>query len=318
MPKEDDRGPKPTIVPAPPARKKTAPVPASSPPRESGVPTGLRPTAIAGTERQRLPVEASQLRALSPGCDAAVSNRALALLAGFVVEKANERRAILWGHDTQKAHSELVGETLRLSQTPAFRQVEGYIKRMIEILQAIDVVAASGHGQRGIAGYFRNVNSRIDTPDELDVAQRELDQLVKYMSRGLDELLALKGLLESQADKLENLALDAEAAALAALFLSRHFERDKPAVSQCFIQRSMSLTQTLAQIRQNDTVRDLQINYPLRLVAAIQNVALVAMPDVIASITTVVTLAGRDSTLSPTEAGELNYKLRDVLNKLAI
>ena len=112
--------------------------------------------------------------------------------------------------------------------------------------------------------------------------------------------------------------LSALAAALAASFLAQYLQNDKPGLAQCFNQRSASLTQTLTQIRQNDTVREMQINYPLRLVGAIQDVALVALPDVIASIASAVSLAGRKVSLSPTEAGELHYKLRDIISKLAI
>jgi len=322
MPGEKNNGPKnhpgPTIVPTPLPRKKAAAQPEVRASSAAPVKPGgeLRPTAIAGVERKRIPVEPSQLRALSPGCDQKVCALAIARLDGFVVEKASERKAILWGHDTQQAYSDLVTETLALSQTPIFRRVEGYIDRMTEILAAIDIVAASGAG--GIGSFFRNVNSKIDTPEELDTAQRELDQLVKHMSRGLGELLDLKDKLEGQVSRLEELAMEAEAGSLAALFLAQYFQRDKSALAECFTQRSMSLTQTLAQIRQNDAVREIQIKYPLRLVSAIQDVALVAMPDVIASIAALVSMVGRKTNLSPTEAGELNYKLRDILNRLAV
>lgn len=319
MPGEKNNGPKPTVVPSPPPRKKGAPKPEASPAVSAPVSQGvLKPTAIAGVERKRIPVEPRQLRALSPGCEPKICTLAIAKLDSFVVEKATERKAILWGHDIQQAYSDLVTETLTLSQTPIFRRVEGYIERMAEILGAIDIVAASGHGGGGIGSFFRSANSKIDTPEELDVAQRELDQLVKHMSRGLEELLDLKDKLEGQAARLEELAEEAEAGSLAALFLVQYLERDKPSLAQCFTQRSMSLTQTLGQIRQNDAVREIQIGYPLRLVGAIQDVALVAMPDVIASIAAVVSMVGRKASLSPTEAGELNYKLRDILNRLAV
>ncbi len=316
---ENNNGPKPTVVPSPPPRRKVAPTPDASPASPVPArPAGLKPTAIAGVERKRIAVDAKDLRTLSPGGDPAIYALAIARLDSFVVEKATERKAILWGHEIQQAYSDLVTETLTLSQTPIFRRVEGYIERMAEILQAIDIAAASGAGGGGIGSFFRSANSRIDTPEELDTAQRELDQLVKHMNRGLSELLDLKDKLEAQASRLEELAKDAEAGSLAALFLAQHLERAKPNLAQCFTQRSMSLTQTLAQIRQNDAVREIQIRYPLRLVSAIQDVALVAMPDVIASIAALVSLVGRKVSLSPTEAGELTYKLRDILNRLAV
>lgn len=316
MPGESRGGPRPTVVAPPPARKKAAPKPAAE--AVPAAPAVRKPTAIPGVERKRIPIDATRLRELSFGCDARTCAVAVSLVETFVVERATERKVILWGHDIQTSYSDLVGQALKLSQTPIFRRIEGYIDRMMEILKSIDVVSASGNAQGGIASYLRGINNRIDTPEELDVAQRELDQLIKHMRRGLDELLNLKDQLEAQAKALGELAVESEAAALAASFLAQYLQNDKPGLAQCFNQRSASLTQTLTQIRQNDTVREMQINYPLRLVGAIQDVALVALPDVIASIASAVSLAGRKVSLSPTEAGELHYKLRDIISKLAI
>jgi hypothetical protein len=314
MPGENKSGPRPTVVPPPSARKKAAPKAAAT----EIAPPVLTPTAIPGVERKRIPIDASRLRSLSAGSDPRTCTLAVSLVETFVVEKATERKVILWGHDIQTSYSDLVTQALKLSQTPIFRRVEGYIERMMEILKSIDVAAASGNPQGGIASYFRGVNNKIDTPEELDVAQRELDQLIKHMRRGLDELLDLKDQLERQAKALDKLAVESEAAALAASFLAQYLQSSKSGLAQCFIQRSASLTQTLTQIRQNDTVREMQINYPLRLVSAIQDVALVALPDVIASIASAVSLTARKLSLSPTEAGELHYKLRDIISKLAI
>jgi hypothetical protein len=298
----------------PPARKKAAPKPAEA--AASAAPAVRKPTAIPGVERKRIPIDATRLRDLSN--DARTCARAVSLVETFVVEKATERKVILWGHDIQTDYGTLVAEALKLSQTPIFVKVEGYIARMMQILKAIDITAASGNASGGIASYFRGVNNKIDTPEELAAAQRELDQLIGHMRRGLKELLDLKDRLEAQAKALDKLAVESEAAALAASFLAQVLQDDKPAISQCFVQRSASLTQTLTQIRQNDTVREAQINYPLRLVSAIQDTALVALPDVIASIASLVSLAGRKTGFSPTEAGELHYKLRDIISKLAI
>jgi hypothetical protein len=311
-------GRRPTVVPTPPARKKAAPKPNAEAAPTASTAFVRKPTAIPGVERKRIPIDARRIRDLAVGCDARTCTLAVSLVESFVVEKATERKVILWGHDIQTSYGDLIAQALKLSQTPIFARVEGYIQRMMEILNAIDVVAASGNAPGGIAGYFRSVNTRIDTPEELDVAQRELDQLVKHMGRGLKELLKLKDQLEAQAEALDRLAMESEASALAASFLAQYLQDDKPALAQCFIQRGTSLTQTLTQIRQNDAVREMQINYPLRLVSTIQDVALVALPDVIASIASAISLSARRLNLSPTEAGELHYKLRDIISKLAI
>lgn len=320
MPEKKGTPLKPTVVQPPDPKKKAAKTVAdgeralASAPMASGT---LKPTMIAGVERKRVEVDARDLRKLAPGTDANVIEAALRLLAGFVVEKASERRAILWGHELQQSYSDLVAETLVLSQSPILRKVEGYLGRMMDILQAVDILAVCGHGPGGLAGYFKGVNSKIDQPDELGAARTELDQLVKYMSAALEELLDLKDQLDRHMARLEEIAEGAEAGSLAALFLAQYLQKDRAAVAERFTERSMSLTQTLAQIRESGTIREIQIEHPLRMVGAIQTVVLVAMPDFLSSIATVVSLAAQKASLSRTEAGELNYKLRDIINRLA-
>ena len=60
----------------------------------------------------------------------------------------------------------------------------------------------------------------------------------------------------------------------------------------------------------------MQIEQPIRLIGAIQNVALVVMPAFIGSIASIATLGASKTTISPTEAGELAYRLRDIISQL--
>lgn len=319
--KEDRLKPTVFVPPAKPQRLNPAAArigPATAAEKQPAArPAPDTPTAIAGVERKRIPVQAKDLRQLSPGVDNRVVELALRDLAGFVVEKASERRAILWGHELQKSHGDFVNETLALSQTPILRKVEGYLVRMTEILQSVDIMAVCGYDDSVFGGYLKGVNAKIDRPEELGTARVELDQLVGYMDAALEELLKLRQKLETHGGKLDEIATEVEASALAALFLSQHLREDKPSVAQRLLDRSMSLTQTLAQIRGNRTIRDVQIDHPLRMIGAIQNVVLVTMPDFLASIASVISLAARKASLSQTEAGELNYKLRDIINRLA-
>jgi len=319
MPKETRSTIRPTVV-SPPARKKDAPTGgATTSPEETkgGRPVTLSaPTAIPGVARKRIPVEASDLRRLSPGAGAGIVDRALVLIAGFVPEKATERKAILWGHELQKSYGNVIAGALALSQAPVLHKIEGYIARMMEILQAVDLLAIAGQAGSAFGEYFKGINKKIDTPDELAVAQNELDQLVHHMGGALDELLDLKDKLERNAAELNRVATQAEAAALAALFLSQYLGKKQPQLAERFVERSMSLTQTLAQIRGNGAIREIQIEHPIRMVGAIQNVILVSMPDFLSSIAAINSLAARNRVMSPTEAGELNYKLRDIIEQL--
>ena len=316
---------RPTVIGAPGASLRT---PAGAAPQAQDVlsptrrvpaatPVVRQPTAIPGAERKRIEVAVSDLQALSPGAAAGVYQQARALVGAFVVDKASQRKAILWGHNLQQVHGDLVTEMLALARSPVLRQVEGYLARMMDILGSIDLMAVCGHGGDSVVGrLFRGINSRIDTPGELAQAQAELEQLLALMGGALAPLLDLKDRLLRLSGSMEGTAAQVEASAIGALFLSERLRQGDAALAQCFVERSMSLTQTLAQMRQAGSTQELQIEQPIRLIGAIQNVALVVMPAFIGSIASIATLSASKTTISPTEAGELAYRLRDIISQL--
>lgn len=274
----------------------------------------LQPTAIIGTKRERLAVDASDLRLLSPDASKLVVDRTLALLAVFVTEKASERKAILWGQDTQKTYTDAVGKALTLSQSPVLAKAQGYIARMLEILISFDLDGSVGDG--GIlAGVLKRLNGKTDTLEELAAARGELERLISLMGTALDELLKLRDMIEENIGTHDAIATEAESAALAALYLAEHLRPARPGVAECFVERSLSLTQTLAQIKANGPFRDMQVDHPIRLIRAIQNVTLVSMPDFLANLAAINSLSAQKE-LTPTEASELNYKLRQIIHQL--
>ncbi|WP_424191405.1 hypothetical protein ACMYR3_08930 [Ampullimonas aquatilis] len=316
---------RPTVIGAPGASLRT---PAGAAPQAQDVlsptrrvpaatPVVRQPTAIPGAERKRIEVAVSDLQALSPGAAAGVYQQARALVGAFVVDKASQRKAILWGHNLQQVHGDLVTEMLALARSPVLRQVEGYLARMMDILGSIDLMAVCGHGGDSLVGrLFQGINSRIDTPGELAQAQAELEQLLALMGGALAPLLDLKDRLLRLSGSMEGTAAQVEASAIGALFLSERLRQGDAALAQCFVERSMSLTQTLVQMRQAGSTREIQIEQPIRLIGAIQNVALVVMPAFIGSIASIATLSASKTTISPTEAGELAYRLRDIISQL--
>ena len=316
---------RPTVIGAPGASLRT---PAGAAPQAQDVlsptrrvpaatPVVRQPTAIPGAERKRIEVAVSDLQALSPGAAAGVYQQARALVGAFVVDKASQRKAILWGHNLQQVHGDLVTEMLALARSPVLRQVEGYLARMMDILGSIDLMAVCGHGGDSLVGrLFQGINSRIDTPGELAQAQAELEQLLALMGGALAPLLDLKDRLLRLSGSMEGTAAQVEASAIGALFLAERLRQDDAALAQSFVERSMSLTQTLAQMRQAGSTQELQIEQPIRLIGAIQNVALVVMPAFIGSIASIATLGASKTTISPTEAGELAYRLRDIISQL--
>ncbi|CAN7739362.1 hypothetical protein [Neorhizobium sp. LjRoot104] len=282
------------------------------------MPLLAKPTAIPGVERKRIAVELSDIRKLSPLARPEVLEQALRLIQSFVVESARDRQAVLWGHRLQQDYGDLVSRTLELSQADVLKKATGYIGRMTDILGAIDIKAVCGTSSAaGILGeYFKKANSRIDTASELQAARIELDQLVRLMGEALELLLSFKETLELHARRIEDMGDEAEASALAASFLSDHLRVSRPPLSQRLLERAMSLTQTVAQIRSGASMREMQLEQPLRLIGAIQNVALVMVPGFLGSIASLTTMLENNRKLTPTEAGELSYQLRNILQQL--
>jgi hypothetical protein len=314
-PADEARGarPRPTVV-----RAKTsesgAPPEANSKPKTAEV---AAPTVIAGVERKRLAVTLDDLQKLSPDTESTVRARALQLLHAYVEETATDRTAVMWGYEIQQEYADLVSRTLSLSQTGVLKRVTGYLSRMLEILRTIDLASVAGlAGQtRTFQKFVKRMTKKIDTPEELEAARVELDQLVKLMSAAMRELLDLKDKLEQYSSRIDAIGFEVEASALAAQFLATYPRAKDQELSQRFEERSMSLTQTALQIRGSVSMRESEIEQPLRLIGAIQNVALVTLPAWLGSIASLTTLAqGRKPT--PTEAGELAYQLQEILERL--
>ncbi len=310
-PKETYRVLRPTVVSKPTLERTPKPASVVTP-----SPTVIRaPTVIPGTVRKRIPVTISELRQFSLGLKEEVYAQALALLDTFVIEKISDRKAVMWGYESQKSYSDLVSASMNLSQTSVLTTVRTHLQRMTDILGSTDFIGVCGHSPSLAGGLFKGMNRKIDSLEEWKSAQEELKLLVQHMEDALTELLALSEQLEEYSKKFDEVSLQVEAAALAALYLSDYLEKQGNAFAQRFTERSMSLTQSLAQIRQNDSIRKLQIDEPIRVISVIQNVVLVLMPGFLGSVASKVVLTN-NARISPTEAGDLNTSLRTILNHL--
>lgn len=304
----------PTVMPAPGVRK-GSPRAAQAAPRQ---PPAIAPTAIPGVQRERIAVALSDLGKLAPLARPPVLQRALQLVQGFVPQRSGARQAVMWGHRQQQEHSELVSRTLELSRSDLLDRAGRHIARMSEILSSIDLEAVCGTAAAPgvLKQYLRKANRRIDTPAEFGSARIELDQLLRLLSEALEQLLSFKDTLERHSSRIDQTGDELEAWALAAQFLSSHLMPTQPTDAQRFLERSMSLTQTVIQIRSSTAMREVQVEHPLRLIGAIQDVALVMVPGWLGSIAALNTLRDGQRALTPTEAGEMAHQLRNILRQL--
>ena len=303
---------RPTVVKAPAAGargKKAAARPAATP-------AAAQPTAIEGVRPERIDVRTDELRELSADASEAVCEEATRLLQALTVAMLSQRRAEVWGQEVQKACQDRFGGSAAPVSAPFIEQARVDLARMADILEAIDLKAVCGHAKGGlVGGLARSIKRKIDTPAKLAGALDELRSLLQRMHAGFDRLLTLKEGLRQRASAFEQLQVEVEAAALAALFLSRRLAGQSPTLAQRFAERSMSLGATLSQTRQGDSAYRTHIDQPLQLINAIQNVALVRMPGLITEMASLQALAKARHAF-PAEALNMSYRLRDILNQL--
>jgi len=308
----------PTVISKPAGSKAPKAKQAKLTPQAPRTHVVVAPTAIPGTERKRIVVTNGDLRALSPQASARVVDEAARIVELFSPDTANERQAVLWGHDAQQRYGEHVARAVELSQSKVLTRTAHYLRRMVELLAAIDVEAASGAvaGEGLLARTLRRANARIDTTEELERARIEINQLVGLTGAALEDLLSLRQALERLDGDIARTADAIEASALAAQFLSDYLRNKREELSRRFLERSMSLTQSLVQLRGSASAASLQAEQPLRLITAIQNVVLVSLPDLLGSFAALNTLVRSGRRPTHTEAREIAFRLSDILQNL--
>ena len=277
----------------------------------------ISPTAIPGEEPRRVAIGATDLAQLAPGTSPAIRERALALLKGMILDRSGERRALLWGHDLQREHGALMSQGLDLARSEALARVTVHLSRLATILASIDVEAAAGvaPGSGMLGRVLRQAGPRIDTPEELTRARVEIDQLLALLGEALPRLMSLKAEIEDHWTRIEAVGDEAEGLALAAEALSLRLQPSRPDLARIYLDRSIALAQTVAQVRSGAGLREAQVEQPLRLIAAIQDLSLVSLPGWLGALAALETAAAQRRA-TPTQAGELAHRLRGILQTL--
>ena len=280
-----------------------------------GLVTVTMPTAVPGVERKRMTIALTDIRKLAPDVAPRVAERTRQLLQRFVFEGLKDREAVMWGYRVQQDYSDLVSQSLALTQHDLCKRVTGYVGRITEVLGLVDIQALCESDPAGgwLGQYLRKANRRVDTFEEFEAVRIELSQLVMLMSGALDPLLALKAAIEQHSRRIDELGDDTEAYALAAEVAASHLRQSQQSLSQRFLERSLSLTQTAAQIRGSAPMREIWSEQPLRLIGAIQNGALVQVPQWLGDIAWLNAMQQGRNKATPTQATELASQLHNIL-----
>lgn len=308
-----DPPPKPlraTVMPDAPRKavtqaRKTAP---QNPLGQATALPRLSPTAMPGTTPERLTVSPDDLRRLAPKARPATLEAAAALLTRLIPAHLSDRDALFWAQDLQEAHAALVNDRLELLRAPDLREVPVHLARLKALLGRFDLTALCSKGLLSAA--FRKASRVIDTAEEIAAARIEINELLTLLTAALEGLAALKSRLEAQAVALQALEAQVEAAVIAAAYLA---EAAAPHLSRSFQDRRHSLGLTLLQIRTGQAQHPVEASLPARLVVAIQNIALVALPAWLESLAQFQARLKSSHAPSLTEARDLTYRLADLM-----
>ncbi len=277
------------------------------------------PTQIPGVQRKRLAVTIADLTATNPASSEDALRRSLEILLETNLDEATDRTIVLWGHDLQKRYGQLVSECVTLSESEAITKTNRDIARVLEILESIDLQKIFGSSDGLVSKFLSKRSSKVDSLDELEKVRVELQQLLDLFNQRLDALLDLRVRLDETSSSISKIGVEVEAAAIAAVYLGEYLgdkHPDKVSSAQRFADRAMSLTQTLIQIKGSNSLLLQQVEQPLVLIKAVQDVALVMLPGFLSTIVGFKTMAQGNRKPTATSVAELNDQLGHIVRKL--
>ncbi len=283
-------------------------------------PQTFKPSAMPGTIRSRISVTLSDLEKVQARIQQPVLTRAIQMVQEFSPDAATISSAVLFGSDIQERHNALVTEGLKLARSEIFAKASRQIGRMMEILRLIRLEKVFGKRSGGfLSRTLKRASQEIDTPEELEDAEREIEQIVALVNNSIGKLLELKAEAESLSAEIEKIRLESEAASVAALYIADYLaKRSRPDIASRFTERSVSLTATSAQIQGGSSIRLLQIEQPLQLISVVQNVVLVTLPGLIASISAMQTMLKGANQPTVTQIDELGDQIRQILDSIKL
>lgn len=271
--------------------------------------TATSPTLMPGSAPVRLAVDPAHLQRLAPKAGPATLDAARQMLSALIPAHMTDRQALFWAQDLQELHGKMVEDHLALMRDPLLRDMPTHLKRLQNLLFRFDLEAICTKGGL-LSGVFRSTSRVIDTPAELQSARDEIEQLLRLLSGALEGLVTLKSRLELGAERMQSLGDRVEGASLAAAYLA---ETADPRLALAFLERHRSLATTLIQIRSAQVQHPLQAGLPARLVLAIQNIALVALPAWLERLALFQRKLASDHRPSLTEARDLSFRLADLM-----
>jgi hypothetical protein len=270
-------------------------------------------------QHKRVEISIKDLRKKFPETKDSILRDAFGIINFANLDQLDDRECVLWGQEDQEHYGQIVNICLKISQSQTLTTASSNLNLLLTLLGNINLAKICG--QDSTKGLLERIfekpsKDEIGSLESLKQAQVRLDQLIESMKSSLDELLALKARIQRSSEMIDHQGDKIEARAISAGFLSEYLSKTKPVLSRIFEDRSMSLTSTLAQIRESGTMRLIQIDQPLQMISNIQHVTLVTWPGLLGSIVSVRTILDRKQKPTALQMNELNDQLKNLIEKL--
>jgi hypothetical protein len=274
------------------------------------------PSSIPGKVRKRIPIDKAELMRRHGSC-AEIIDAAMEIITAFNEDTFAMADALLWGQTLQAKHGALVSETLTLAKSETVAVVSGHLNRLMTILEQIELEKIFGGQRNMVAQMIRKASERIDTPDELDQALREIDQLSKLLQGRIEDLLILRSKMEQNSSEIERTGNEIESSMIAAQTIAEFLVTiSRPDFAACLEERVASLTVTLGHIRTSSSMRKSHIEQPMNLTTLVQDIVFNTLLSWMTSVIALrMTLHGHNKT-NPTEVSEISRIMQNIQQKL--
>ncbi len=300
MPAEVPKERKPTVI-APPVSQLNSQSPAAA------VVPPIRPTAIAGTVRMGAHVSVEDLTRHFPGTPVEVLKSARYVLEGVVLDLLTDSQCVMWGGEIQKRFGELTERSLELTGSKVVQDSERHLARLYAILEELDE-ALRHKSSQGLL-FWRKEET---VWEKFQAAGNELNQLRTLLGQALPAIVDVESSLASLSSEFEKLCNDLDAESLAGRYIAEELLHGKDRTKQSLLDRSISLTETVAHIRQGILLRGQTADILGQFVSRVQDGVLHTLPAWIE----IVTLAYQHSSHTETELYTLRQGLEDIINRL--
>jgi hypothetical protein len=294
---ETPQGVKPTAI-------SPTSLPSAPPPSDKPIVLSA-PSAIPGTVRRGIEVSIEELSKFFPGTPVETLKKAQEILKRTVLELLTDAQCALWGAETQKRFGDLTERSLQITSANVVQETSRHLSRLYAILQELGE-AFQGKGS-GLM-FWKKENPW----EQFQEVSTEIRQLRQLLNQQLPAIIKSETETMSLSGEFEILSLDIDAEGLAGRYLAEKLLKDKDRASQTLMDRSLSLTETVAHIQQGTLLREQAANNIRQLVSRIQDGVLRALPAWIESIT----LTYQTANQTETDIYTLRQGLEGIIQKL--